>query len=202
MLLQAKTALGGKIPSAPPTPSTSATASDLGPVAVEAPKLPYLKYSLPPLRPSNFSKKSTPSNSAAASKTSLVGKENVAPAQNSSNGSWNNDSSANNSNNWNNNTNANNNNANNNDWVAMNSPAQSNASKPGSQHGLISNGSRQTSKSSGSKRAPAVEEAPDDSLPPRPPTPDNWNAAAPNNGTANAWENDGQGNNQQPASGW
>ena len=51
LLMRAKSALGGKVPSPVMTPST-AVESDTGiPKAVDAPNYPYLKYSLPPLRP-------------------------------------------------------------------------------------------------------------------------------------------------------
>lgn len=56
MLIRAKGALGGKVPSPPATPSTSAQGSETGaPVAIGAPKQSYLKYSLPPFRPHNAS---------------------------------------------------------------------------------------------------------------------------------------------------
>lgn len=51
MLMRAKSALGGKVPSPPATPVTAAGSEDGIPVAVPAPSYPYLKYSLPPLRP-------------------------------------------------------------------------------------------------------------------------------------------------------
>lgn len=79
MLIRAKGALGGKVPSPPPTPSTPASGSDVSlPVAVDAPKHNYLRYSLPPSRPSILKKDVTPAASIARSKTSNENKENNA----------------------------------------------------------------------------------------------------------------------------
>lgn len=67
MLIRAKGALGGKVPSPPATPSTPASGSEVSlPVAVDAPKYNYLKYSLPPSRPSIL-KKNSPAGSVASS---------------------------------------------------------------------------------------------------------------------------------------
>ncbi|KAK5070608.1 hypothetical protein LTR64_000281 [Lithohypha guttulata] len=100
MLLRAKGALGGRVPSPPLPPCMPASGSDTSlPVAIDAPKYNYLKYSLPPLRPSNFKHNSpSPAGSVAGSKGSNENKENDTGTQNtnitgewqaSNNDSWN-----------------------------------------------------------------------------------------------------------------
>jgi hypothetical protein len=95
MLMRAKSALGGKVPSPPMTSSTPAGSDAGAPRALDAPSYPYLKYSLPPLRPiPNSNQRRTPSEVSPAPKTEDAIKENDA--------NWN--SAGGNSNDWNHNT--------------------------------------------------------------------------------------------------
>lgn len=78
--MRAKSALGGKVPSPPPTPAGSARGSEVNaPIAIDAPKYAYLKYSLPPLRPNLAnSRKRPPSEAKSEQKQGQAssGKEN------------------------------------------------------------------------------------------------------------------------------
>ncbi len=83
LLMRAKSALGGKVPSPPMIPSAPTEGSEAGvPKAVDAPSYPYLKYSLPPLRPMpNGNQRCVESDVTATPKAEEANKEN--------NGSWN-----------------------------------------------------------------------------------------------------------------
>ena len=99
MLMRAKSALGGKVPSPPLVPSIPLAGSDMSlPVAVDAPSYSYLKYSLPPLRPSNVkSDRPSPAGSVSSGRQGSAGKENAQQGQQNS-GNWN--ASVNNNNDW------------------------------------------------------------------------------------------------------
>lgn len=93
MLMRAKGALGGKVPSPPATPSTPAAGSNSGvPVAVQAPSYPYLKYSLPPLRPMPNPGPRSTNESSSAVKNDESNKENKNPSWDTQQNSNNNNS--------------------------------------------------------------------------------------------------------------
>lgn len=91
MLMRAKSALGGKVPSPPSTPVPTAGSDELVPVTVPAPSYPYLKYNLPPLRPMTAN-----SNRKASDQTKsdqgLQNKENNARWDTTNNNATNNNS--------------------------------------------------------------------------------------------------------------
>lgn len=94
LLMRAKSALGGRVPSPPMTPSTPAESDTGVPKVVDAPSRPYLKYSLPPLRPiPNGNQSRAGGGVAAMPKVEDTNKEN--------DGNW--DPAGGNSNDWNNN---------------------------------------------------------------------------------------------------
>ena len=101
MLMRAKSALGGKVPSPPLVPSNPLANSDVSlPMAVDAPSYSYLKYSLPPLRPSNIkSDRPSPAGSVSSGRQGSAGKENGQQGQ-QYNSDWNAPVNNNNNNDW------------------------------------------------------------------------------------------------------
>lgn len=100
MLLRAKSALGGKVPSPPATPLSMVNDSEANArIAVDAPKRPYLKYTLPALRPNNTNSANKPLDAAKSEpKAGNAGKENKTDwgSQNGDNGvGWNDDGNKN-----------------------------------------------------------------------------------------------------------
>jgi len=94
LLMRAKSALGGRVPSPPMTPSTPAESDTGVPRAVDVPSRPYSKYNLPPLRPIPNGNQSRGGGGVATTpKAEDANKENE--------GNWN--PTGGNSNDWNNN---------------------------------------------------------------------------------------------------
>lgn len=188
MLMRAKSALGGKVPSPPATPALSTDSSEAKvPVAVDAPKYSFLKYSLPPLRPNLVNSARKPSSTG--SKDS---------------GGWDNQNN-NGGNSWDNNET---NNTKGNDWNGGGGGWDGASAAKGKSHsaGPHSNrqrsgstNSRQSRRSNGSARSASrnrdAEKYPRPTTPPgsakqKDPADDNWDKA----GSSTGWDNGQQAN--------
>jgi len=196
LLMRAKNALGGRVPSPPITPSAPVE-SDAGvPKVVDAPSYPYLKYNLPTLRSMPNGNRHRTGGIATTPKVEEANKEN--------DGNWN--TTGGNSNNWNNNGPANDaawaagGGSGNWDGPSVTDPAQPAPSQQGQQNGGFDQAqSRQDLQATdpGATAGNGSWNVPDD-IPARPPTPEDYqqpvDVAPQPQQTSNEWTQQDQGN--------